>query len=1344
MKTFLKNFLTITSLLITNTLLFGDYYPGPTLTIQESSDHKNLIVKVKFYKETFYPRESYPDPKHISVALKVMKDNTKPLADIALRGEGARKDEKGNDRVEYFSVHGTYPNSEWRIPYSKWLKSPDDATHAGEGGHTMEVTLTVPIEGAGKYTAHLNIDATYDPEIEEIYIPKSITVSVQQNKQPKIYWSQIEGTTLGSTQTIYTKTGQPIKSFEIPWSNWKSFKLRAYAEDPDDGENINEYKLGTITFDGHINPTQSIGINGNATAWTSTPVINNPTINTTYTLQTTATDKSGTSNAESNVSQVYIKFVKDSGGSGVTLKSDKTKIQAHGDVVTFTASGGIGNGDYEYQIEKVSGASDLLNTLTKSTSGTNNNIYTVKSGSKTGKFKVRARRGEGDTTTASAWTSYITVEVTGIATTITWSGLSHTYDGNKKSATATVNPTAALNSDANTKNKGPTAGKYEVSVTLKPGYTASNTTNTLNIAKATQTVTISPDTAKFSAGTSQTFTASGGAGNGTWVWSGSNTDINLSATTNTAKTKFQNVGTRTVSVYKNGDDNYNKSNTAIATITINKIPVDFSFGKLNYTYDGNAKTATVTASATVPKGMKITYDTDLTKGPNAGDHKVTATATGNFSGSGSAILKIAKADQEKPTLTIDPAQILPGGIATLRPAIAKPTGSAWEYTGITSTISGYTPSIQGNMALNTHTITDTNPQTITLSVRRAGNTNYNPSSESDAKTLVVGKYTQKGEITATKNRIYTKKSSTDTSENTEANVTVSTNKTPTTNEITWAKSGGGTITENKTNEKEATIWSLTKTTINPITCQITGSETFNEATFYYNTPIEIVDRYNNPILEWWGEHTNGTIPYTGKLKTTEGYTFSPNNKITIQTTAQDDDGIFDCIGISHEIAGTTKNAALKDIQNKQIPTFQTTYTFPTNDFTQERKATSLVKQSQLEVNTNELQFEMANRLPKQGTIVATSPIYLGQSTKIKSDIADNDGNLFKHHIHTRSPTNAKFNIQTYTLTPPIETNTQNFTHTPTLSGNWLYQNFAEDSHGKITYSNGAIVTVTPRAAPLIKLTWKSPRTNKEYTAINDTTPVTKSVDRDQINPNHETEDHPDYIVNGDTIPINVTLTSQHGNAIYLKLKVYNSKNETVKEITNPITEDITAKPTTSNINYDIAIPNQSEATGEWKIEIETESKWEHPNEKKVVVTYKMLVSQAQAGITVNPNPINFGSVHVNTISGTPTTSTKALTITNPGLGDLIISNLEISNPEFTTAQIPKFTLQGKASTGGVTVSHKFNITFNADNPKNRTGTLKIHHNAPNSPTVVNFTGIGLAPEMTVKWDDKPTNIINQQ
>lgn len=101
-------------------------------------------------------------------------------------------------------------------------------------------------------------------------------------------------------------------------------------------------------------------------------------------------------------------------------------------------------------------------------------------------------------------------------------------------------------------------------------------------------------------------------------------------------TAGSDVGTYPVNATAHG--NYTGSGSA--TLTIHPKAVSFTFGDLEHTYDGSDKRAWVTAD-----DPNATYSADLTAGPDAGTYTVTASAYGNYSGSGSETLTIRPAGQ---------------------------------------------------------------------------------------------------------------------------------------------------------------------------------------------------------------------------------------------------------------------------------------------------------------------------------------------------------------------------------------------------------------------------------------------------------------------------------------------------------------------------------------------------------------------------------------------------------------------------------------------------------------------------------------------------------------------------
>lgn len=77
-------------------------------------------------------------------------------------------------------------------------------------------------------------------------------------------------------------------------------------------------------------------------------------------------------------------------------------------------------------------------------------------------------------------------------------------------------------------------------------------------------------------------------------------------------------------------------------------PLTFNFSNLTFDYNGTVKTATVT-----PSIVGATFTADLSRGPAAGSYTVTATAVGDYTGSGSATLVINPPPPPPPPVTAE-------------------------------------------------------------------------------------------------------------------------------------------------------------------------------------------------------------------------------------------------------------------------------------------------------------------------------------------------------------------------------------------------------------------------------------------------------------------------------------------------------------------------------------------------------------------------------------------------------------------------------------------------------------------------------------------------------------------
>jgi hypothetical protein len=237
-----------------------------------------------------------------------------------------------------------------------------------------------------------------------------------------------------------------------------------------------------------------------------------------------------------------------------------------------------------------------------------------------------------------------------------FSNLAQTYDGGTKSADVSASDSGAMSSAQLDVTKGPNVGQYTVSATATGNYSGSGT-DTLTISK--QTIYCNWGAANFVYNRSPQSLAHGTSNDG--VVSGSGTD------------NATDAGTYTYSYSLNDPENYEFGNSSGQTWTIVPKPVAFTFGDLSHMYDGHTKTASVAAS-----DSGATFNADLTKGPAANSYAVSASAYGNYSGSGSNTLTISRAPQ---TVGVTPANItLTAGESATFSASGGQAGYRWGGT----------------------------------------------------------------------------------------------------------------------------------------------------------------------------------------------------------------------------------------------------------------------------------------------------------------------------------------------------------------------------------------------------------------------------------------------------------------------------------------------------------------------------------------------------------------------------------------------------------------------------------------------------------------------------------------
>ncbi len=235
--------------------------------------------------------------------------------------------------------------------------------------------------------------------------------------------------------------------------------------------------------------------------------------------------------------------------------------------------------------------------------------------------------GLSATNAAGTGTATLTLTVAKATATITLGGLSHTYDGTEKSATATTTP-SGLTVTFNYVGARINAGSYDFSVSITDANYTGSTTGTLVIGKAAATVTLG--------GLSQIYDGTPRTASATTAPAGLSVNFTYagSATAPTVTGSYAVVGTI-------NDPNY--SGTASGTLAVAKGTAAVTLGSLAPTYDGAPKAATAT---TTPAGLTVnfTYDGAPTPPTAAGSYAVVGTvADANYEGTVSGTLAIAKA-----------------------------------------------------------------------------------------------------------------------------------------------------------------------------------------------------------------------------------------------------------------------------------------------------------------------------------------------------------------------------------------------------------------------------------------------------------------------------------------------------------------------------------------------------------------------------------------------------------------------------------------------------------------------------------------------------------------------------
>lgn len=236
-----------------------------------------------------------------------------------------------------------------------------------------------------------------------------------------------------------------------------------------------------------------------------------------------------------------------------------------------------------------------------------------------------------------------TLVVCKAAATVVLGNLVQTYDGTPRTATATTTP-AGLGL-VFTYDGSPTvptgAGSYAVVATIDDPIYMGSATGTLEVAKATQTITFAP-IANQPANATLNLSATGGGSTSPVVFEVTSGPATLGAG---GVLSFSGAGEVIVEASQAGDVNHLAATPEVRTFQVAKAMATVTLNSLTQTYDGDPKTV---GAVTVPAGLSVelSYDGDSTAPTDAGSYPVVATINDAiYQGTASGTLVIEKASQ---------------------------------------------------------------------------------------------------------------------------------------------------------------------------------------------------------------------------------------------------------------------------------------------------------------------------------------------------------------------------------------------------------------------------------------------------------------------------------------------------------------------------------------------------------------------------------------------------------------------------------------------------------------------------------------------------------------------------
>lgn len=389
-----------------------------------------------------------------------------------------------------------------------------------------------------------------------------------------------------------------------------------------------------------------------------------------------------------------------------------------------------------------------------------------------------------------------TLVITKASATLTLTNLTQSYNGTGKSVTVTSDP-ADLTGISVTYEGGATlpvnVGSYAVVATLdNPNYSAPSAAGTLTIIQANQTINFAPLADKTYG--DAPFTVSATASSGLAVSFSATGNCTVSSNTVT----ITGAGSCTITASQGGGGNYSAAAPVDQTFTIAKAAATLSLGGLNQTYNGTAKTATVTTNPAALSGVTITYNGTNVAPIAAGSYAVVASldnpnytavdTTGTLViAKATATLSLSGLNQtyngtpRAVTVTTSPAG-LSGVTVTYNGSATAPTaagsyavvasldnpnytatdktgtlviakanqtislsgvpssttvGSSFTVTASASSGLSVSLSVSGPCTLSGKTVTVTATGTCTVTANQAGNTNYNAAPSVKASTTIT-------------------------------------------------------------------------------------------------------------------------------------------------------------------------------------------------------------------------------------------------------------------------------------------------------------------------------------------------------------------------------------------------------------------------------------------------------------------------------------------------------------------------------------------------------------------------------------------------------------------------------